>query len=65
MYDSLRRGLKSRKNNSIDSTFGRDERYKGKSEEGGLKRPKKGNKREVNNAPQRQYWIFRLKIHIV
>lgn len=41
MYDSFRRGLKSRKNNSIDSTFGRDERYKGKSEEGGLKRPKK------------------------
>lgn len=41
MYDSFRRGLKSRKNNSIDSTFDRDERYKGKSEEEGLKRPKK------------------------
>lgn len=54
MYDSLHCGLKSRKNNSIDSTFGRDERYKGKSEEGGLKRPKKGNKltmrRDANNG---------------
>lgn len=57
--------LKSRKNNSIDSTSLVGTRDRGKGKRGGLERPEKGNKREFNNAPRRRYWIFRLKIHVV